>query len=319
MLRQQGVEDLLSLAMQVAILARMQIVQLGNVEPWSQRVADKITLRGIKRVDSNQPIIHFMHGNGFCGLVYTPLLQGLTQNYDFFLLDAQGHGDSDAGDRFLGWNTMAAHCLEVLLEQRKRWNGRRVVAVAHSFGALMSLLMVDRRPDLFERMVLLDPVIFTPWMYTAAHLSHLVGLSKRNPLSRRTLKRRSEWPSREVAKESLRNRGIFRGWREEALDSFVAHALGEAPSGAVQLKCPPWLEAIIFRTAPTGIWPALRRLRVPTQIIYGTETYPFVQRAVLHAAKINPMIQAVSTPGDHCFMQQDPERTQKLTLEFLAR
>ena len=193
-------------------LAAMEIVQLGQMEPWSQRVAENIVLRGVERI-SNKPIIHFMHGNGFCGLVYKPFLSGLLTDYDLFLLDAQGHGDSDAGDRFLGWNAMAEHCLEVLLEQRKRWNGRPVVAVAHSFGALMTLLMVDRRPDLFERIVLLDPVLFTPWMYPMARLSEFFGLTRYNPMSRRTLKRRTEWASRALARKALHGRGIFRGWR----------------------------------------------------------------------------------------------------------
>ncbi|NUL20695.1 alpha/beta hydrolase, partial [Agrobacterium tumefaciens] len=70
--------------------------------PWSHSTSAGFTLRGWHGQPSGKPLLHFLHGNGFCGRTYTPLLQALAEDFDLWLCDIQGHGDSDHGGRFLG-------------------------------------------------------------------------------------------------------------------------------------------------------------------------------------------------------------------------
>ena len=128
-----------------------------------------------------------------------------------------------------------------------------------------------------------------------------------NPLARASRKRRREWPSRDEARDRLRGRGTYRGWTEPALDAFATHALRDTPTGSVELKCAPALEATIFSTMPSQLWPRMRRIPVPTLLLHGRETMPFVAVGCARAHRHNPShVQVQVTAGGHCFMQQDP-------------
>ncbi|MGE8479537.1 MAG: alpha/beta hydrolase, partial [Pseudomonas shirazensis] len=42
--------------------------------PWSHDCSEGFTLRGWRSPASGKPLLHFLHGNGFCSLAYQPLL-----------------------------------------------------------------------------------------------------------------------------------------------------------------------------------------------------------------------------------------------------
>src|SRR5690606_15849945 len=100
-------------------------------------------------------------GNGYCGKVYWPWLSQLADDHDLFLSDAQGHGHSDVGGHFVGWSRSAELAIQALDEYRSHWPEQPVYGIGHSFGAVLTLLMAAQRPDLFDRLILLDPVLFS--------------------------------------------------------------------------------------------------------------------------------------------------------------
>ena len=80
---------------------------------WSHDCrGEHLTLRGWHTPPSGKPLLHFLHGNGFCGRTYEPMLEHLATHFDLWLCDAQGHGDSDCGKRFLGWDRNAELALQ---------------------------------------------------------------------------------------------------------------------------------------------------------------------------------------------------------------
>src|SRR3546814_14879295 len=80
-------------------------------------------------------------------------------------------------------------------------------------------------------------------------------------MSRAARRRRDRWPSREEAWTRLHDRGIYRGWRDDAFDCFIEHATRDE-DGERALTCPTWLEAEIF-DPPVYPWHALRQLQCP--------------------------------------------------------
>lgn len=288
-----------------------------DLHGWSYSTSAQIILRGWHSPPSGKPVLHFLHGNGFCGRVYTPLLRLLSASFDLWLCDIQGHGDSDPGVRFLGWNHNAELAVEAFQAQRSIFAEAPVYAAAHSLGGVLTSLIMARHADLFERAVLLDPVIFTPSLQLYMKSSERLGLTTFNRLAKRTAVRRQHWPDRQAAYATLRNRGAFKGWTPEALTAFVEHALEPAEQGGMQLKCSPQLEATIFSSAPNGLWRALRRVNAPVLFMHGTDSFPFVTKsaALWSKRKSNVLIEQVS--GGHCFMQQDPEAAAQRVRSFL--
>lgn len=277
---------------------------------WQWQTPQGFTLRGQHSRPRNLPVLHFIHGNSYNGLTYLPLWQELASDFDFFLHDVQGHGDSDNGDNFVGWNACADLALAAWREAGQPVFGNQVLyGAGHSFGGITTLMMSQQQPQLFNQLLLLDPILFQRRMLLPMRLLDSLGLYRFNPYARRALKRRSEWPSEEEALAGLSNRGMFRNWHPDALDAYVKHAMHLGERGQWALKCPPQREAELFSSYAKGLWPYLRELSVPTQVWMGEDTYPFARQAAQRWAGLTDAMQLHWVPGKHCFMQEDPKGT----------
>lgn len=293
----------------------------ARFEPWAHESGiTGTTLRGWRTPPTGRPLLHFLHGNGFCGRVYEPMLQALAADFDLWLCDAPGHGDSEPAAHFPGWNACAAAALDAFQAGRKPYGSVPCFAAGHSFGGVLTALLLAEPAQPFARAVLLDPVLFPPPMLLAATLIGRVGSGLVNPLARATKRRRREWPDREQARQSLRGRGTYRGWTEPALDAFITHALMDTPDGHARLKCAPELESTIFSTMPQRLWSGLRRIAVPTLLLHGNDTMPFVRTGCARAHRHNrPHLHLQVTAGGHCFMQEDPvDAASRLRAHLLA-
>ncbi|MEO4049154.1 alpha/beta hydrolase [Pseudomonas sp. CAU 1711] len=274
--------------------------------PWTHPCSAGFTLSGWHSPPSGKPLLHFLHGNGFCGRTYEPMLALLAEHFDLWLCDVQGHGDSEHGGRFHGWNRSAELAVEAFAAGRARFGEVPRHALGHSFGGVLTSLILARQPQLFERAVLLDPVLFTQTMMGAMALSELLGLHRRNVMAKKSAARRRHWPDRASAFALLRGRGIFRGWTDAALQAYVDHALKDAADGGVELKCRPSREVDIFSSFPKRLWPALGKISTPTLLLHGDKTYPFVGQSARRLAGLNAAVSIEEVPGGHCFMQEDP-------------
>jgi pimeloyl-ACP methyl ester carboxylesterase len=286
--------------------------------PWTHSTSAGFTLRGWHSSPSGKPLLHFLHGNGFCGRTYAPLLEALAVDFDLWLCDIQGHGDSDHGGRFLGWNRNAELAIEAFEAGRGIFGEVPRVAVGHSFGGVLTSLILAHHPRLFARAVLLDPVIFTPAMIGVMAFSEVLGLHRRTTVASRARARRSHWPDREAAWRGLHGRGIFKGWTDEALRGYVDHAIRVVDNGA-ELKCRPSREAEIFSSFPKRLWPSLQRVATPTLILHGQGSYPFVAKSVARLTALNGHVSAQVVDGGHCFMQEFPEASASRCADFLLR
>ncbi|HSC83266.1 MAG TPA: alpha/beta hydrolase [Pseudomonas sp.] len=285
--------------------------------PWSHPTSAGFTLTGWHSAPSGKPLLHFLHGNGFCGRTYEPMLAALAEHFDLWLCDAQGHGETEHGGRFHGWNRSAELALEAFEAGRGIFGEVPRYALGHSFGGVLTSLILARHPELFRRAVLLDPVLFSRPMIGVMALSELLGLHRRNVMAKKSQNRRTHWPDRASAFSLLQGRGIFRGWDDAALQAYVDHALKDAADGGVELKCRPSREVDIFSSFPKRLWPSLGKVRTPTLLIHGNQTYPFVGQSAARLAALNPQVKVQETQGGHCFMQEHPQQTARQVLAFL--
>ncbi|MFK0310195.1 alpha/beta fold hydrolase [Pseudomonas sp. NPDC090233] len=286
--------------------------------PWSHECSEGFTLRGWRSPASGRPLLHFLHGNGFCCLAYEPMLMRLGEHFDLWLCDVQGHGDSDHGGVFRGWNRTAALAVEAFEAGRGEYGEVPRFALGHSFGGVLTGLILASEPSLFERAVLLDPVLFSRRMIGVMGAAALVGLHRRHTLARKAASRRSHWPDREAALASLQGRGIFKGWSDTALQAYIEHALGDCGEGVV-LKCRPSREVEIFSSFPSRMWVQLAAIQTPTLVLYGEQTYPFVPHSVQRLASLNTHVKAQEVAGGHCFMQEAPAMAAQQVVDYLHR
>lgn len=291
---------------------------ISQLEPWSFQVKSNFHLRGWRTSFTGKPILHFLHGNGFSSLTYYPMIKELMDDFDLVLTDLPGHGDSDSGGRFMGWNKCANLSLSVIshfVGQVSPTVPR--YALGHSFGGVITALMAGKETRRFDKTMLMDPVIFPPGMIKVMATADLFGLLQRAPQVKQALARVETWPDREAAFQSFHNRGGFKGWSDEALHAYVEYALADTADG-VTLKCSPKRESAIYGSYPKRLWSTLPKVKTPTKILMAERSWPFIARSMERIQEY-PAYSIEKVPGGHCFMQEDAKAAaQKVKDWFLG-
>ena len=283
-----------------------------TLEPWAHTSPVTGTvLRGWRTPPTGRPLLHFLHGNGFCGRVYEPMLQLLARDFDLWLCDAPGHGDSEATPRFAGWNRCAEAALEAFQAGRAAYGDVPLMAVGHSFGGVQTALLLGAAGQPFSRAVLLDPVLFPPPMLLAAQLIGRTGAGLVNPLARATKRRRREWPSREHARERLRGRGTYRGWgRGGAGRLRHPRAAGRTRwpdrPGPAEVRAGAGVHHLQHH-ARSAMEPAAQHHRAHAAAARRRAPCPSCAAGCARAHAHNaPHVHVQITTGGHCFMQEHP-------------
>ena len=190
------------------------------------------------------------------------------------LVMVRGHGDSDAGGIYPGWNKSAKNFEQAWLHYAHLWANVPKIALAHSYGAVMTTLMMSKKTNQFDYGILMDPVYSPPKMAKAMSLMSNLGLMKKMPLAKQAKIRTVEWPSYDAAWDYFYQRGTFKGWQDNCLESYLNHALEQCENGALHLKCPASIESAIFASYVNKLWPAIKAIKKPMTIMYGEKNIP---------------------------------------------
>ena len=110
------------------------------------------------RTGGNKPQVVLNHGVTDDGLCWTRVAKALEEVYDVIMLDARGHGMSDAGHGDYTSQSRAADLIGVI----ETLGLDKPVIGGHSMGADTSLNAAAMRPDLISGVYLEDPPITFP-------------------------------------------------------------------------------------------------------------------------------------------------------------
>ena len=105
------------------------------------------------RTGGDGPPVVLAHGFSDDGLCWTPVAEALAPEYDVVMIDARGHGRSDAPERGYGSAEQAADLAGAIAALGLR----RPAVLGHSMGAATALVMAGTRPDLPGAILLEDP------------------------------------------------------------------------------------------------------------------------------------------------------------------
>ena len=183
------------------------------------------------------------HANGFCAALWAPVAERLAQRFRVFAVDARGHGDSSKpiAEEAYRWATLARDLACVADWVLERTDAASIgLGVGHSFGGTLTLAAAAGGDGLYDRAILLDPVILP-----ALGSPSREQLAGENPMAARARKRRHHWESRAAARAFFVEKPLFETWPERALGIYLDEALSDA-EGGVELKCPGRVEAAIF-------------------------------------------------------------------------
>lgn len=256
------------------------------------------------------PAVHILHGNGFCATTLLPMAQQLPADWSLLLTDVPGHGRSQQPAHHMpDWLRMARRIGDGLASR----STVPVLGVGHSMGGVLTLMLAAERPQLFSRIVLLDPVLFSPEILLLQKMARKTGLWRRTALVKAVAARRRHWPDAGTMLADLQQKSLYRRWQPEALQAFVAGGSCDTAEGR-SLCCDPAWEASIFGSYPRGLWQAVRRVEVPVDIVVASDSYGFIAPAARRAAAANPRIRVVPVEGSHCFPMEQPQQAAQIIL-----
>ena len=260
------------------------------------------------------PLVLLSHANGFCAGVWDEVAAVLRGSYRVVGIDARGHGDSDAPpppDAYI-WDEFVADLVAVAERLvPELGGGQPAYGIGHSFGGTVTLVAAAKRPDLFARVAMLDPVLVPPEI---AQLPERVV--RVNSMAQTARARRQVWPSRTAARDSWSGRGPFEYWTARALDLYVGEALRDREDGDVELKCAGEVEAAVFGNRSNwDLWQVAERLEVPARLFFAARGH-FIRQTVDELARCAASLDVVDLPTDHLMPMEAPELVAAQLLEF---
>ena len=259
-----------------------------------------------------------LHPNGLCAGLFEPLALRLRDTFRPVAVDLRGHGGTDTPTTRAGFAfaEMAADVLAVL----DHLGIDETVALGESLGGGVSVLVDGQRPGAILRLLLCEPVAFSPDGRTLrpSGTGHGDGGNYMSAIAR---KRRAVWPDRESVYDSYRTRPPFDAVAPEALAAYVRWGFVDRSDGQVELACAPEVEATIFEVSGEAIgapaaWRHLGELTADAVLACGQQSELPAEWFAAQAEHAGAPL--ITLSGGHFFLQEDTGRAERLVRELLS-
>jgi pimeloyl-ACP methyl ester carboxylesterase len=262
------------------------------------------------------PLALLHHANGFCAAVWAPVAKALTRHYHVIAMDARGHGASSKpeGVEPYRWEWFGRDVIGVADALRREHGASRIaLGLGHSFGGTALLTASATRPELFERLVLVDPIAPPQ---RAAELAAMRG-GPGNRIADVARRRSAIWPSRAAAREKWSGKELFANWDPRVFDLYLAEGLHDRSDGQVELACPPEIEATIFDAAPDfDVMQRASELRVPALVLWARAgNFPYSHFETLVGQMRHGVLRVADT--GHLVPMENPELVAREVLRFV--
>jgi N-formylmaleamate deformylase len=200
------------------------------------------------RTDGDKPPLVLAHGVTDAGPCWTAVAEALAPEYDAVMVDARGHGYSEAPERGYGPVEQAEDLASVIATMGLQ----RPAVLGHSMGAATALVLAGTYPDVPGAILLEDPPAWwTAWASTPAARERQVAMRERALNLQR--KSREELIAGQRAEQP--------GWSDAELE----------PWGDAKRRFSPSVLSVFDEDNAANVdWPAiLSRITCPALLITG--------------------------------------------------
>ncbi|TVR21790.1 MAG: alpha/beta hydrolase [Nitriliruptor sp.] len=275
------------------------------VVAWQRRVTrvGQVGLHLARGGPAGAPAIVALHGIGDDGECWRPVADDLASDHDVVLLDARGHGRSDAP---VAGYTTREHVADVA-GVLAALDLHRPLLLGHSMGAVTALALAALHPGLPGRIALEDP---PPW-WSRPSTPNEVELARTRSLQATilALKRRTHGELLEIQREAAPrwSNAALERWADstQRLSAHVPLALEEQHRSNSGLQ-----------------WPSLlARVRCPALLLHGdTDRGGALDAAAARSLQVHvPHVEVAHLPGaGHMPRHEDPRGYLAAVRGFLA-
>lgn len=249
------------------------------------------------------PPLLFVHANGFHGRCWDAVLE-LLPGYRCLALDLRGHGRSAQAAPPADWRPFG----EDVAAAGRALHLRGAVGIGHSVGGHAVALAAALAPDVFGKLLLIDPTIFARERYRGARTGeHFVA------------RRRARWESPEAMVERFADREPYSLWEPRVLRDYCEWGLLSASDGdGYTLACAPAFEGSVYQTstaARSDPYPELARLTQQTLIVRTGAVERSPEAGFLASPTVPDLVTQIAGARDHL----DRDHTHFLPMESPGR
>ncbi|MCP5094181.1 MAG: alpha/beta hydrolase [Chloroflexi bacterium] len=265
----------------------------------------------------NGPLLHFAAPNAYTPECFHQFISPFLDHFHVISMIHRPLWHGSSPDELVGdWHVFADDLIAFFEQQALH----EVIAIGHSLGGVATTYASVKRPELFKKLVLVDPVFLPVQLLQMARL-YPEKVAEQHPLLARTLRRKNRWSSRQAAYTHFRNRSVFEQWPDASIEAYVNYALREEPeSGDIILCWPREWEARIYSILPQGVWDAIAQVAHPTLAIRAAKTDTLFPPAWDHWQVLQPHATFVELPDvGHMMMMERPLLVAQTILDYLQR
>lgn len=212
------------------------------------------------------PTLHFAHANAYPPGCYRQFMAALLPHYRVLAIEQRPLWPHSDPQELNSWELLADDLIR-FFEQAGLEN---VIGVGHSLGGVATLYAAVKRPSLFRKLILIEPVFLPPDYLKLAAANP--DAAYQMPLVQGALRRRDRWSSRQDAFDRFRSKQVFARFSDEVLWDYVNHSTHEDGAGGFSLTYPRQWEAQIYAHPPLHVWEHIPRVTQPTLAIRAAES-----------------------------------------------
>lgn len=252
--------------------------------------------------DGSKPAVVLAHGFSDNGLCWTPVAQALERDYDVIMVDARGHGLTDAPETGYTTPDRAADLAEFV----RALGLQKPAVLGHSMGASTAAAAAASYPDCFGKVLLEDPAW---WEGEHAHQTMTDEEHERVLKERQEKIVKQKRMSRKALIKLCREQSPI--WQEAELEPWALSKQQLSPKVVTgfESKPRPWREIAALIRVPT--------LLITADIEKGAIVTPEIAEA---APNLNDKIEAVNIAGaGHNIRREAFDAYMDAIKDFLAR
>lgn len=259
-------------------------------------------------------VLHFAHANGFPPGVYSQFLKPFTEDYKVLAIKHRPLWQAKP-NKSDNWHKVTEDLIRFLDEQGLK----NIIGVGHSMGGVASMFAAVKRPDLFKKLILIEPVFVQTSFNLFLKLMPTSLQKKMNPMIKGALRRRDSWESKEIVYNSFRKKRVFSRISDEALKDYVEFCTKPNEKGGVELAYSKEWEAHFYSMVPY-VWSKLRKADLPMMGIRGEKTDTIFPKAWAKWQAIHPKSTFLEMEKvGHLLPLEEPKELYHAVLNFLKQ
>ncbi len=202
-----------------------------------------------------------------------------------------------------------------MIESIEKAHSEPIIGMGHSSGGVVTILAASKRPELFKKVIVLDPVLFSKRKRYLIWLFLTIGFTDWLPLTKKAKRRKTHFIDMKEARDYFKRKKLFKGFHPQCFEAYLKHGLIQSENG-VDLAFSSDVEADIFRYTQIKVPPNLDKLN--GVLIYGNNSDTFQKSDMMWWKRNFPNFEIVSFPGGHLFPFEKPEETAKLLNKYIS-